>query len=260
MRRRRDQPDARRGIAHARDVFVHLAAGQLPALAGLRALRHLDLQIVRIHQVFDGDAEAARGDLLDRGPHRIAVRQRLVAIGLLAAFAGVRLAADAVHRDRQRGVRLARDRAEAHRAGGEPLHDRRRRLHFVKRHRRIGVLQLHQPAQRQQALALVVDQVGECGELRERVAARRMLQFAPPSQASRRVLRRAAGTRSRRRRPASLRRAGCRHTRCWCRCTASRAISSNPAPSIVLAVPVKHFSTKSLDSPTASKICAPQYD
>ena len=43
-----------------------------------------------------------------------------------------------------------------------------------------------------------------------------------------------------------------------CRTIASRAISSMPAPSIVLAVPVKHFSTNSVVSPTASKICAPQ--
>src|SRR4030095_3911056 len=36
---------------------------------------------------------------------------------------GVRLAADAVHGDRQRGVRLARDRAIRHRAGRETLDD-----------------------------------------------------------------------------------------------------------------------------------------
>jgi hypothetical protein len=37
---------------------------------------------------------------------RIAVGQRLEARRVLAAFAGVRLAADAVHRHGQRGVRL----------------------------------------------------------------------------------------------------------------------------------------------------------
>ena len=107
----------------ARDVLVDLVAGQLAALAGLGALRHLDLDVVGVDQVFGGHAEAARGDLLDRRAHRIAVGQRLEAVGLLAALAGVRLAADAVHRDRQRGVRLAADRAEAHRAGGEALDD-----------------------------------------------------------------------------------------------------------------------------------------
>jgi hypothetical protein len=55
----------------------------------------------------------------------IAVRQRLEAVRLLAAFAGVGLAADLVHGQRQRRVRLAADRAERHGAGGEPLDDLR---------------------------------------------------------------------------------------------------------------------------------------
>ena len=115
------------------DVLVDLVAGQLAALAGLGALRHLDLEVVGIDQVFGGDAEAAGRDLLDRRAHRIAVGQRLEAVGFLAALAGVRLAADAVHGDGERGVRLAADRAEAHRAGGEALDDLRRRLDLVER-------------------------------------------------------------------------------------------------------------------------------
>ena len=82
VRRRRDQADARRRMADARDVLVDLVAGQLAALAGLGALRHLDLQVVGIDQIFGGDAEAARGDLLDRRAHRIAVGQRLEAVAL----------------------------------------------------------------------------------------------------------------------------------------------------------------------------------
>ena len=46
--------------------LVDLVAGQLAALAGLGALRHLDLQLVGVDQVVAGDAEAARGHLLDR--------------------------------------------------------------------------------------------------------------------------------------------------------------------------------------------------
>jgi hypothetical protein len=42
MRRRRDQADAGRRMAHAGDG-VDLVAGQLAAFAGLGALRHLDL-------------------------------------------------------------------------------------------------------------------------------------------------------------------------------------------------------------------------
>ena len=111
VRRRRDQADARRRVAHLGDGLVDLVAGQLAAFAGLGALRHLDLHHVGVDEILGGDAEAARGDLLDRRAHRVAVRQRLEAVGFLAAFAGVRLAADPVHGDGERGVRLARDRA-----------------------------------------------------------------------------------------------------------------------------------------------------
>ena len=48
MRRRADQADARRRVADAGDVVVDLLAGQLAAFAGLRALRHLDLQLVGV--------------------------------------------------------------------------------------------------------------------------------------------------------------------------------------------------------------------
>ena len=66
MRRRRDQADARRRVPRLGDPRIHLGARQLAAFAGLRALRHLDLQFLRVDQVLAGDAEAARGDLLDR--------------------------------------------------------------------------------------------------------------------------------------------------------------------------------------------------
>ena len=55
-------------------------------------------------------------------------------------------AADAVHGDGERGVRLAADRAEAHRAGGEALDDLGRRLDLVERDRLVGRLELHQAA------------------------------------------------------------------------------------------------------------------
>ena len=129
MRRRRDQADARRRMAGLGDGRVDLVAGQLAALAGLGALRHLDLHHVGIDEIFGRHAEAARRDLLDRRAFgvRAAAGQRQIAVGLLAALAGVRLAADRVHGARQRRVRLARDRAERHRAGREPLDDVGRR-------------------------------------------------------------------------------------------------------------------------------------
>src|SRR5881396_886173 len=124
VRRRRDQLDARRRVAQLGDVLRDLASGELAALAGLRALRDLDLQHLGARQVLGGDAEAARGNLLDLRLHRVAFPQRdvdldaalaqstlhrlagldrRVAAAVLAALAGVGLAADAVHGDGERG-------------------------------------------------------------------------------------------------------------------------------------------------------------
>src|SRR5437764_75338 len=80
-------------------------------------------------------AEAARRDLLDGRAHGIAVGQRLEAVGLLAALAGVRLAADPVHGDGERRVGLAADRAEAHGAGGEAPDDAGGGLDLLDRNR-----------------------------------------------------------------------------------------------------------------------------
>ena len=103
VRRRRDQAHARGGVAGLGDPRPHLVAGQLPALARLGALGHLDLQVVGVDEVLGGDAEPSTRDLLDRrAPGRVVQPLRV-----LAALAGVGPAAEAVHRDRQRLVRLA---------------------------------------------------------------------------------------------------------------------------------------------------------
>ena len=74
-----------------RDVLVDLVAGELAAFAGLRALRHLDLEFVRVDEIVARDAEASRRDLLDRAAPAVAVRVGHEALGVLAALAGVRL-------------------------------------------------------------------------------------------------------------------------------------------------------------------------
>src|SRR5207249_5031403 len=113
-----------------------------------------------VDEVFRRHAEAPGGNLLDRRAHGIAVRQRLEAIRLLAAFAGVRLAADAVHRDRKRRVRLARDRAERHGAGRKALDDLLRGLDLLDRQRLAGVLlrwlDPEQAADGEQAFGLLI--------------------------------------------------------------------------------------------------------
>ena len=73
----------------------------------------------------------------------------------------LRLAAEPVHGDGQGLVRLGRDRAVAHRAGGEPLDDRLDRLDLLDRHRLALVeLELEQAAERAEPLVLLVDQRG----------------------------------------------------------------------------------------------------
>ncbi len=59
MRRRRDQRRARHHVAQLGDVRRDLVAGQLPTLAGLRALRDLDLELGRRREVGRRDAEAS---------------------------------------------------------------------------------------------------------------------------------------------------------------------------------------------------------
>src|SRR5450432_3969911 len=121
MRGRGDQRDAGSRVARLGDDGIYLVAGELAAFAGLGALRHLDLKLVSVDQVVRGHPEAAGRDLLDRTAPKIPVGVLLIALVALAAFAGVALATDAVHRDGEVLVCFAADRAEAHRAGGEAL-------------------------------------------------------------------------------------------------------------------------------------------
>ncbi len=77
-------------------------------------------------------------------------------------------------------VRLARDRAEAHRAGGETLDDVLGGFDLVELDRLallvLGGLDPEQAAQRQQPLGLLVEDFGERLVALERIAARGMLQ------------------------------------------------------------------------------------
>ena len=104
---RRDQGHTRRGVAHLGDGLVDLVTGKLTTLAGLCTLGHLDLHHVGIDEVFGRHAEAPGGNLLDRGARGVPIGKRLVAVRLLAAFAGVGFAANAIHGHSKRGVRLA---------------------------------------------------------------------------------------------------------------------------------------------------------
>ena len=156
VRRRRDQAHARRRVAQAGDVAVHLVAGELAALAGLGALRDLDLELVGVGEVVHGHAEAPGRHLLDRRAPLVLEARRV-----LAALAGVRLAAEAVHAHGERLVGLGRERAEAHAAGLEAAHDVDRRLHLVERDRVEVVAEAQQAAQRRARGGHVVHVAGE---------------------------------------------------------------------------------------------------
>jgi glutamate synthase domain-containing protein 1 len=139
-----------------------LVAGQLAALARLRAQCDLDLELLGEGRLLGGDAEATRGDLLDL---RVAARPE--AGRILAALARVRAGAEVVERLRDRLVRLRRQRAERHAAAREAAHDLLGRLDLVERDRR-GVYRLEQVAQLDRVAA-----VHERGERAIAVARRR---------------------------------------------------------------------------------------
>src|SRR5206468_2683961 len=101
VRRGRDQPDAGRRVTDFSDVLVDLVAAERAAFAGLSALGHLDLKLIRVDEILHRHAKPARRDLLDRAAAERSIRVRLEAPRIFAALAGVRLPADAVHRDRE---------------------------------------------------------------------------------------------------------------------------------------------------------------
>ena len=119
-------------VIKGKTFHIYLVAGQLSALARLSALRHLNLQLVRIRQVNTADTKASGRHLLYLGPGaRLTLPLVEEPLNILAALARIRLAPHPVHGLGQRGVRLNRNAAKAHGAGGESLDDLARRLHLV---------------------------------------------------------------------------------------------------------------------------------
>ena len=162
VRRRGDEPDARGRVAGPRDPGVDLLGRELTSLAGLRPLRHLDLDVAGEGQVLAGHAEASGGDLLDRAAPLGVVE----ALGVLSSLTAVGHAAQAVHGDGEGLVGLLRDGAVAHRAGHEAPRDLLDRLDLRQRDRLRGVgAQAQQAAHRQQPLVLLVDRIGVGAEL-----------------------------------------------------------------------------------------------
>ncbi len=99
MRRRANETNARRRVTDARDVIIYFAARKLAAFARFCALSDFDLQLVGVSEIPRGDAETARGNLLDCRAHGVAVFHWRKTIRVFAAFACVRFRANAVHRN-----------------------------------------------------------------------------------------------------------------------------------------------------------------
>ena len=159
-----------------RDQVVDLVARQLAALAGLRALRDLDLQLVGVDEVARRDAEAARGDLLDRRAAQVAVR-----VGRRAR--GSSPPSPVFERPPMRFIAIAsvscaslRDRAERHRAGREARTISLDGSTSVERDRAAGRHELEQAAQRRRLRRRLVDRLGERAERRVALVAHGALQ------------------------------------------------------------------------------------
>ncbi|MPN28473.1 hypothetical protein SDC9_175915 [bioreactor metagenome] len=99
MRRGRDQGHAGGGMPGFCHPGVNLVAGQMSALAGLGTLGHFNLNVLRAHQVFAGDAEPAGGHLLDGRAAVEAVGAHAQALLGFSALAAVGLATQKVHGD-----------------------------------------------------------------------------------------------------------------------------------------------------------------
>ena len=177
MRRGRNQAHPGYGMAHLRDDVIHLVARQLAAFAGLRALCHLDLQLIGIYQIIRGDAEAPAGHLLDGTAAQITVRIGLKAGFIFAAFAGIGTPANAVHRDGQRLMRFLRDGPETHGPGGKTFDDLAGRFHIFQRDRR-ALFELEQAAQSAEFTAAGVNGFGVILKRFEAVLPHGLLQLA----------------------------------------------------------------------------------
>ena len=258
MRWRRYQANARRGMAHPGNGLVDLVPRKLTALPRLRALGHLDLNLVCIDEILGADAEAPRGNLLDRRTRRVAIGERHEALGFLASLAAVGACAKAVHGNGERGVGFVGERPEGHRTGCESLDDGARGLDFLDGQRLVSQPQLEQSAQIHRPVAVLVDEPRVLEVLLEVVSAHCVLQQGNGLRRPHMLLAAQCATRVRHQRRAHP-------DGCWnspkasrCRRTVSSAISARPTPSTGAGVPAKYSSTKALFKPTASKICAPQ--
>jgi len=180
-------------------------ARQLTAFARFCTLRHLDLDLLSRCQVFGSHTEATRCNLLDLRAQRIARHQRhidfnhivtnhrcqcrtildrntaqlrTITFGIFTAFAGIRFAAYAVHRNRERRMGFGRDRTERHRASDKTFDDFFCRFDFIQRNRTGWIeFEFEQAAQSHVAFRLIIDDLRVLFIGAEVIRTGRVLQF-----------------------------------------------------------------------------------
>ncbi|GBD28912.1 hypothetical protein HRbin31_00937 [bacterium HR31] len=136
VRRRGDEGRTGLRLPQPGDLLGDLVSQQLPALAGLAALRHLDLQLHRRPQVPRGHSEPARGDLLDGGVGPVPVGPYLPTGRILTALAAVAAHTQSVGGDGQGLVGFPGEGPVGHGGDHEPAEDVLHRLHLLQGHRR----------------------------------------------------------------------------------------------------------------------------
>ena len=133
---------------------------QLTTLARLRALCHLDLQVVGVHQVLARHTKTARRDLLNCRALRVASCGRDQSLRILTAFTSVALAANSVHCNSKRFVNFCRNGAITHSARRETLDDVFHRFHFGKVDWFSSCIELEQTPQCGKDTRLVIHRFG----------------------------------------------------------------------------------------------------
>ena len=77
MGRGRNQRNSRNGMTCLGNHIVHLESRKLSPFTRFRTLRYLNLNLIRIHQIFRRHTKTPRSHLLDGTSQGTAIRQRL---------------------------------------------------------------------------------------------------------------------------------------------------------------------------------------
>ena len=155
MWRWRNKRDSGDGITRLGNDLVHLEAGQLSAFTRFCTLRHLDLQLLCIDQIFRRNAETSRSNLLGLAAERHAVHLRVVTDIVFAALTRIASCSKTVHCQGKSLMRLDAERSERHGSCDEVAYDALHRLHLVKRCWRGSLLECEQIAKEDWALTLL---------------------------------------------------------------------------------------------------------